>query len=131
MPPLRVRFTMRQMMVIVAALAVVVGTVEGLRRRRESFDRRAKMFRQKVSAAIMDEQSYRLSHRKNRRDSPFYYDNRTSVAYDQLVEHYDAMRAKYEQAAAHLVVRRARPARARLAEGCPEAMRLDDASTGY
>ena len=100
MPPPRVRFTMRQMMVIVAVLAVVVGTIEGLRRRRGSFDRRAKMFAQKVGAAIMDEQSYRLSHRSNRRDSPFYYDNRTSVAYDQLVEHYDAMRVKYEQAAA-------------------------------
>ena len=35
MPPPRVRFTMRQMMVIVAALAMVVGTVEGLRRRGE------------------------------------------------------------------------------------------------
>ena len=99
MPPPRVRFTMRQTMVIVAALAVVVGTVEGLRRRRESFDRRAKMFAQKVGAAIMDEQSYRLSHRENRRESPFYYDNRTTVAYDQLVEHYDALRVKYEQAA--------------------------------
>jgi hypothetical protein len=100
MPLPRVRFTMRQMMVIIAALAVVVATIEGLRRRRESFDRRAKMFAQKVGAAIMDEQRYRLSHRTNRRDSPFYYDNRTSVAYDQLVEHYDAMRVKYEQAAA-------------------------------
>jgi hypothetical protein len=100
MPAPRVRFTMRKMMAIVAAVAVVVGTVEGLRRRCESFDRRAKMFAQKVGAAIMDEQSYRLSRRKNRRDSPFYYDNRTSVAYDQMVEHYDAMRVKYEQAAA-------------------------------
>jgi uncharacterized protein HemX len=100
MPPPRMRFTMRQMIVIVAALALAIGTVERLRRRAESFDRRAKMFAQKVSAAIMEEQSYRLSHRTNRRDSPFYYDNRTSVAYDHLVEHYDAMRRKYEQAAA-------------------------------
>jgi hypothetical protein len=91
---------MRQMIVTVAVLAVVAGTVEGLRRRRESFDRRAKMFAQKVGAAIMDEQSYRLSHRENRRESPFYYDNRTSVAYDQLVKHYGALRIKYEQAAA-------------------------------
>ena len=96
----RVRFTMRQMIVIVAVLAVVAGTVEVLRRRRELFDRRAKMFAQKVGAAIMEEQSYRLSHRENRCESPFYYDNRTSVAYDRLVEHYDALRRKYEQAAA-------------------------------
>ncbi|QEH38983.1 hypothetical protein OJF2_75950 [Aquisphaera giovannonii] len=100
MPPPRVRFTMRQMMVIVAILAAVIGTVEGLRRRRESFNRRAELFAQKGSAAIMDEQNYRMSHRTNRRDSPFYYDNRTSAAYDRLVEHYDEMRTKYERAAA-------------------------------
>jgi Arc/MetJ-type ribon-helix-helix transcriptional regulator len=35
----------------------------------------------------------------NRRSSSFYYDNRTTASYDQLVEHYDALRVKYEQAA--------------------------------
>ena len=99
MPRPRVRFTVRRMMVAMAVLAVVMGAVEGLRRRRESFQRRAEMFAQKVSAAILDEQDYRTSRRSNRRGSPSYYDNRTTVAYDQLVEHYDALRVKYEQAA--------------------------------
>jgi hypothetical protein len=100
MPLPRVRFTVRRMMVAVAVIALVMGTVEGLRRRRESFQRRAKMFAQKVSVAIMDEQIYRMNRRSNRPGSMFYYDNRTSVAYDQLVEHYDTLRLKYEQATA-------------------------------
>ena len=99
MPLPRVRFTVRRMMVAMVVMAVVMGAVEGLRRRRESFQRRAEMFAQKVSAAILDEQDYRTSRRGNRRGSPNYYDNRTTVAYDQLVEHYDALRVKYEQAA--------------------------------
>jgi hypothetical protein len=86
-------------MIAVAVFAVVAGTVEGLRRRRESFRHRAEVCRRNVSAAIMDEQAYRLSRRRNRRDSPFYYDNRISVEYDRLVEHYDALRVKYERAA--------------------------------
>jgi hypothetical protein len=88
-----VRFTMRRMMVAVAVMAVVMGTVEGLRRRRESFRRRAIECRQRVSAAIIDEQSARISNR-------FNHDVRTGTAYNQLVEHYDKLRVKYEQAAA-------------------------------
>jgi hypothetical protein len=100
MPLPRVRFTIGRIMVFVAVMAVVAGTVEGLRRRREAFERRAKMFARKVSAEIMAEQAYRTSRRSNRRGSAFYYDGRTTVAYYQLVEHYDALRVKYEQAAA-------------------------------
>jgi Tfp pilus assembly protein PilX len=96
----RVRFTMRRMMVVVAVIAMVMGTVAGLQRRRESFERRAQMFARRASAAIMDEQAYRTSRRSNRPGSPFYYDNRTTGAYSQLVEHYDALRVKYERAAA-------------------------------
>jgi len=36
----RIRFTMRQLMVTVAVLAMVIGAIEGLRRRRETFERR-------------------------------------------------------------------------------------------
>jgi hypothetical protein len=89
---------MRRMMVAVAIFALVLGTVEGLRRRRESYRRRADMFAQKVSAAIMDEQSYRMS----RRGSTFGYDPRTTTAYYQLVEHFDSLRVKYERAADRL-----------------------------
>jgi hypothetical protein len=100
MPLPRVRFTVRRMMVALVVMAVALGTVEGLRRRRESFQRRARMFAHKVSAEIMAEQNYRTSRRSNRRGSAFYYDGRTTAAYYQLVEHYDALRVKYEQAAA-------------------------------
>lgn len=95
MPRFRVRFTMRRMMAVVAVLAVVAGTVEGLRRRRESFERRARMFARKVSAEIMAEQSYRI----NRRSSSFGYDPRTTTAYYRLVEHDSALQEKYEKAA--------------------------------
>jgi len=83
-------------MVAVAILAMVMGTVEGLRRRRESFERRAKMFARKVSDAYMDEQNYRMSHRGSR----FGYDPRTTQAYYQLVEHYSALQENYEKAVA-------------------------------
>ena len=96
----RLRLTMRRTMVFVAVMAVVAGTVEGTRRRCQSFERRANMFARKVGTAYMDEQAYRTNRRSNRPGSAFYYDNRTSVAYGQLVEHYDALRVKYEQAAA-------------------------------
>jgi hypothetical protein len=74
-------------------MAVVMGTFEGLRRRRQSFRRRAMECGQRVSAAIIDEQSARISNR-------FNHDVRTGMAYNQLIEHYDALRVKYEQAAA-------------------------------
>ncbi len=88
------------MMVAVAVTAGALGAVEGLRRRGEAFQRRAAMFAQKVGAEIMAEQSYRINRRSNRPDSPFYYDFRTAAAYEQLVNHYDALRSKYEHAAA-------------------------------
>ena len=92
----RMRFTIRRLMVAVAVLAMVIGAIEGLRRRRESFEERAKMFAQKVSDAFNDEQNYRMSHRS----STFAYDPRTTSAYNQLVEHYSALQEKYQQAAA-------------------------------
>jgi hypothetical protein len=92
----RVQFTMRRLMVAVAVLAMVMGAIEGLRRRRESFERRAKMFAQKVSDAYIDEQNYRMSHRSSR----FGYDGRTTQAYYQLVEYYSALQEKYEKAVA-------------------------------
>jgi hypothetical protein len=88
-----VRFTVRRMMVALAVMAVVMGIIEGLRRRRDSFQRRAIECAQRVSAGIMDEQSARITNR-------FNHDVRTGSAYNQLVEHYDALRVKYEQAAA-------------------------------
>ena len=92
----RVRFTIRRLMVAVAIFAVVVATVEGLRRRRESFERRARMFAQKASDEIMAEQGYRMA----RRSLAFGYDGRTTTAHYELVEHYWALREKYDHAAA-------------------------------
>ena len=89
----RVRFTVRRMMVAVAVMAVVLTATVQLRQRRESFEQRAEECRRKVSAVYMDEQSARVGNR-------FNYDPRTTAAYYQLVEHYDALRLKYEQAAA-------------------------------
>jgi hypothetical protein len=83
-------------MIAVAILAVTAGTIEGLRRRRESCERRARMFARKASAEIMAEQAYRVS----RRGSQFDYDPWTTAAHFQLVEYYSALREKYDQAAA-------------------------------
>jgi hypothetical protein len=81
------------MMVAVIVIALVFGTLEELRRRRTLFHRRAAMFAQKVSEAIMREQSYRLNHRFAS------YDPRPSMAYNRLADHYQALRRKYERAA--------------------------------
>jgi hypothetical protein len=78
-------------MAAVAALALVLAVADQLRRRRESFQQRAEVCRQKVSDAYMDEQSARTTNR-------FDFDPRTTAAYYQLVEHYDALRVKYERA---------------------------------
>jgi hypothetical protein len=94
MPRPRVRFTMRRMMVAVAVTAVAMGTVEGLRRRRASFQRRALECRQKASDVAWAMQLARFNNR-------WSYDQRTDTAYDRLYDHYDALRVKYEQAAAH------------------------------
>jgi hypothetical protein len=83
-------------MVAVAILAVVLGTVEGMRRRRESFERRARVFAQRARDEIRDEQNYRLT----RRGSEFGYDARTTTAHYELVEHHFDLQAKYDQAAA-------------------------------
>jgi hypothetical protein len=90
----RVRFTVRQLMAAVTVLALVLAVVDQLRRRRESFQQRAKVCRQKVCDAYMDEQSARTTNR-------FDYDPRTTAAYYQLIEYYGALRVKYERAAAH------------------------------
>ena len=89
----RVRFTMRSMVVAVAVMAVVLTAANQLRRRRESFKRRAEECMRKVSASYNAEQAARVGNR-------FNHDPRTTAAYYQLVEHYDAMQKKYEQAAA-------------------------------
>jgi len=81
------------MMVAVVVMAVVMGTVEGLRCRRESFQRRAKECSQKANAVAWTWQMARVNNR-------WSYDQRTDAAYDQLADHYDALRVKYEQAAA-------------------------------
>ncbi len=83
-------------MVAVAILAMVLGTALGLRRRRESFERRAGMFAQKAHDEMRDEENYRIS----RRGSEFGYDSRTTNAHYELVEHYWALSEKYNQAAA-------------------------------
>jgi hypothetical protein len=89
----RVRFTVRRLMAAVTVLALVLAVADQLRRRRESFQQRAEVCRQKVSDAYMAEQAARTINR-------FDYDPRTTAAYYQLVEHYDALRVKYERAAA-------------------------------
>jgi hypothetical protein len=94
MPRPRVRFTMRRMMVAVAVMAVAMGTVEGLRRRRASFQRRALECGEKTSAVAWAMQLARFNNR-------WTDDQRTDTAYDQLYDHYEALRVKYEQAAAH------------------------------
>ena len=96
MRPLRVRFSLRWMMAAVAAVAMVVAAGEGLRRRRESFELRAEIFAQKVSDEIVAEQNYRSNHRSDNMG----YDPRTSAAHYQFVDHYDALRGKYNRAAA-------------------------------
>jgi len=83
-------------MVSVAILAVVMGIAVGLRRRRASFERRARMFEQKARDEYMAEENYRMS----RRGSEFAYDPRTSAAHNELVEHYWDLGEKYDQAAA-------------------------------
>jgi hypothetical protein len=92
----RMRFTIRHLMVAVVILAVVLGIVVGLRRRRQSFERRARMVAQKASDVIMAEQIYRMA----RRGSGFGYNARTTTAHYELVEHYSALREKYDKAAA-------------------------------
>jgi hypothetical protein len=94
MPRPRVRSTMWRMMVAVAVLAVAMGTVEGLRRRRASFQRRALECSLKANDVLWTVQLARFNNR-------WTYDQRTDTAYFQLAEHYDALRVKYEQAAAH------------------------------
>jgi hypothetical protein len=89
----RVRFTVRRLMAAVAVLALALAVADQLRRRRESFQQRAAVCRRKVSAAYIDEQAARGAFQ-------FDYDPRRTAAYYQLVEHYDALRVKYEQAAA-------------------------------
>ena len=89
----RVRFTVRQIMVVLAVMALLLAAADHLRRRRQSFKQRAEECRRKVAAAIMDEQSARVGNR-------FNYDPRTTTAYYQLVDHYSAMQKKYEQATA-------------------------------
>jgi hypothetical protein len=83
----------RRLMAAVTVLALVLAVADQLRRRRESFQQRAEVCRQKVSDAYMAEQAARTINR-------FDYDPRTTAAYYQLVEHYDALRVKYERAAA-------------------------------
>ncbi len=90
LPPLR--FTVGRLMAAVAVLALVLAVADQLRRRRESFQQRAEVCRRRVSTAYFDEQAARGAF--------FGYDPRTTAAYYQLVEHYDALRVKYEQAAA-------------------------------
>jgi hypothetical protein len=92
----RMRFTVRDSMVAVAILAVALGTVAGLRGRRESFERRARMFAQKASDEIMAEQDYRTSQP----GSNFGYDPRSTTAHYELIDYYDSLREKYKQAAA-------------------------------
>lgn len=87
------KFTVRRLMAAVTVLALVLALADQLRRRRESFQQRAEVCRQKVGDAYMEEQSARTTNR-------FDYDPRTTAAYYQLVEHYDALRVKYERAAA-------------------------------
>jgi len=63
MPRPRVRFTLRRMMVAVAVMAVATGTVEGLRRRRASFQRRALECSQKANAEAWAMQLARFNNR--------------------------------------------------------------------
>jgi hypothetical protein len=90
----RVRFTVRWLMAAVAVVALILAVAEQLRRRRESFQQRAEVYRQKTSDALMAAQITRSGNL-------FVWDPRTSPAYEELADHYDALRVKYEQAAAH------------------------------
>lgn len=92
-PRVHVRLTLWKMMTVVAILAVALSVVDQLRRRRESFRLRAEEYRHRVSVAIMDEQEARVKNR-------FNHNPRTTASYYQLVEHYEALQVKYEQAAA-------------------------------
>lgn len=81
------------MMATMAVVAVVLAVADQLRRRRESFQLRAEAYRRKASAVYLEEQAARTTAR-------FNHDPQTTAAYFRLVEHYDALRAKYERAAA-------------------------------
>jgi hypothetical protein len=95
MSRLRGRLTVRRILVALAVVAVLMSLVQAMRRRSDFFEQRARTFAGKVGAAYMDEQNYRTS-----RGVFGLYDPRTTAAYYQLVEHYDALRLKYERAAA-------------------------------
>ena len=90
----RVRFTIRRLMAAVAVLALVLAVADQLRRRRESFQRSADVYRRKTGDAFMAAQITRSGNL-------FVWDRRTSPAHEALADHYDALRVKYERAAAH------------------------------
>jgi hypothetical protein len=95
----RVRFTVRQLVAAVAVVALVLAVADQLRRRRESFQQQAEVYRRKTSDAYMAAQVTRSGNL-------FVWDPRTSPAYQELGDYYDTLRVKYEQAAArpwHLV----------------------------
>src|SRR5262245_54718649 len=90
----RVRFTVRLLVAAVAVVAFILAGADRLRRRRESFQHRAEVFSRKSGEAFMAAQVTRSGNL-------FVWDPRTSPAHEALSVHYDALRVKYERAAAH------------------------------
>jgi hypothetical protein len=90
----RVQFTVRLLMAAVVVVALVLAVADQLRRRRMSFQQRAEVYRRKTGEADVAVQVTRSGNL-------FVWDPRTSPAHEELADHYDALRVKYEQAAAH------------------------------
>jgi hypothetical protein len=90
----RARFTVQLLMAAVTIAALILAGADQLRRRRESFQQRAEVYRRKAGGEFMVAQITRSGNL-------FVWDPRTSPAHEELGDHYDALRVKYEQAAAH------------------------------
>src|SRR5262249_15908564 len=80
-------------MATVVVVALVLAVADQLRRRRESFQQQAEVYRRKTGDADVAAQVTRSGNL-------FVWDPRTSPAYQELSDYYDALRVKYERATA-------------------------------
>lgn len=85
------RFRLRTLMLAVAIVAVALAA-DVCYRRHAAFGLRAEQCRRGASAAYMSEQAARLRNR-------FDHDPRTTAAFFQRAEYYEALGAKYQRAA--------------------------------
>lgn len=92
----RVRLTLRQLMALVAAASVLLGTAVGLQRRRDRFRRRADGYMRQASREYMIGQiAIQVTH-----FGPTRLQLRTQEAHFALGDYYTDLKAKYARAAA-------------------------------